>query len=83
MARNSAICQLIDCLGLHGRLDPALVRQFASLGIDLERAIRCLESKCRRGNDEGRRRGVGDPDDRAAVDLDRLVELVADRIKRS
>lgn len=79
--KRDPLCELLDCLRRTGALDGEFLRRCKALGIDLEALIKCLDLKCRRQSDEGRGKGTLLRDELSGLNVERLAELIAQRIK--
>ena len=82
---DDMLCELLHCLQKNGVLNERFLEKMKELGIDFAAFWKCLQERCRRkkDNDEGRV-----PQKQAASthvtndQLNQLVELIAERIKK-
>jgi len=79
--KQEVLCELLDCLRRTGALGSEFLRRCKELGIDLEALIKCLDWKCRHPTDEGRGKGTILRDELGGLSVERLAEMVTQRIK--
>lgn len=83
--KTHGFCELLDCLREKGVINEELVRRFREWGIDLSGLLKCLEGHCHSTADDLETRRPQKPTTRAddpvaGVSLERLVDLLADRV---